>query len=158
MIEMKTSGSNKEITKVSGSALTGWSNSLGVLPGIGASLLPVGVCPACWPAYAGLFSSLGFGFLLETAYLLPLTAFFLAVAVAALACKAKTRRGCGPLIFGIGASAIILTAKFIYNSDLSMYGGVAMLVIASLWNAWPRKTVVVDHKTCSTCASKGQVS
>jgi len=154
---MKTDESNNTVTKGSGSASNRWSSSLAVLPGIGASLLPVGICPACWPAYAGLFSSLGFGYLFETAYLLPLTVFFFAVAVAALAYKAKIRRGFGPFVLGIVASAIVFMAKFSYDSDLFMYVGATLLVIASLWNAWPRKKAGTDRKTCSACASKGQV-
>lgn len=30
--------------------------TLAALPGIGVSLLPKLMCPACWPAYAGLWS------------------------------------------------------------------------------------------------------
>jgi hypothetical protein len=32
-----------------------------------------GVCPACWPAYAGILGSLGLGFLLDSTSLLPVT-------------------------------------------------------------------------------------
>lgn len=134
----------------------GWRSPLAVLPGIGASLLPVGVCPACWPAYAGLLSSLGFGFLLETAYLLPLIAFFLATAVAALAYKARTRRGYRPFVLGLAASAIVLTGKFIIESDTAIYGGMAVLITASLWNAWPRKNAGSGKDTCPACAPVGQ--
>src|SRR3954462_8565336 len=35
------------------------------LPGIGFSLLPKMLCPACWPAYAGIVSALGLGFLIS---------------------------------------------------------------------------------------------
>ena len=34
-----------------------WKRSLSVLPGVGISLLPKLSCPLCWPAYAGLLSS-----------------------------------------------------------------------------------------------------
>src|SRR2546427_12053208 len=54
------------------------------VPGIVAALLPSLTCPLCWPAYAGVLSSLGVGFVGTTAYLLPLTATFLAIAVGAL--------------------------------------------------------------------------
>jgi hypothetical protein len=54
------------------------------MPGIGMALLPKLACPACWPAYAGLLSTLGVGFLGSTKYLLPLTATFLFVAVGCL--------------------------------------------------------------------------
>jgi len=75
-----------------------WKQGLLSLPGIGLSALPKLACPACWPAYAGLLSSLGLGFLISTAYLLPLTAVFLALAPAALAFRAKSRGGLGPLV------------------------------------------------------------
>jgi len=133
----------------------GWRSSLAVLPGIGASLLPVGVCPACWPAYAGLLSSLGLGFLLETAYLLPVTALFLVMAVAAPAYKARTRRGYKPFILGLVASSIVLVGKFIFGSEIAMYGGIAVLITASLWNAWPRKNTGTGNDTCPACASRG---
>lgn len=116
-------------------------------------MLPVGACPACWPAYAGLLSSFGFGFFLDTAYLLPLTALFLLAAVASLANKARTRRGYGPLVLGIVAAAIVLVVKFVYEFELAMYGGIAMLIVASLWNAWPRRKVGADNEACPSCAS-----
>ncbi len=136
----------------------GWRSSLAALPGIGAALLPVGVCPACWPAYAGLLSALGFGFLLDTAYLLPFTAVFLLIAVGALAFRARTRRGYGPLIAGLAASTIVLIGKFALASNAAMYGGIVLLVAASLWNAWPRRAADVDSGACPACAPEGQAS
>ena len=70
-----------------------WKQGLLSLPGIGLSALPKLACPVCWPAYAGLLSSLGLGFLISAAYLLPLTIVFLTLALAALAFRAKRRRG-----------------------------------------------------------------
>jgi hypothetical protein len=110
----------------------GWRSSLAALPGIGGALLPAGLCPACWPAYAGLLSALGLGFLLSTAYLLPLTGLFLLVAVSALAFRARTRRGYGPSIAGFIGSGIVLAGKFVFPSGAAMYGGVALLVAASI--------------------------
>jgi len=40
---------------------TGWRRSLATLPALGVALLPVGVCPACWPAYAGCSARWGWG-------------------------------------------------------------------------------------------------
>jgi len=128
------------------------------LPGIGAALLPVGACPACWPAYAGLLSAVGFGFLFKTAYLLPMTAVFLLIAVAALAYRAGTRRGHGPFVAGLAASGIVLVGKFVFASDAAMYGGIVLLVAASLWNAWPRKAAGARSDACPACAPRGQAS
>ena len=73
------------------------------LPGVGVSLLPKLMCPACWPTYAAVLSSVGMGFLISTAYLLPLTVLFLAIAVSSLGFRASSRHGLGP--FAVGAAA-----------------------------------------------------
>jgi len=115
-----------------------WKQGLLSLPGIGLSALPKLACPICWPAYAGLLSSLGLGFLVYAAYLLPLTIAFLALALAALAFGAKNRRGLGPFLIGLAAAMGILLGKFVWESNATIYAGVGMLVVASVWNAWPR--------------------
>ena len=111
---------------------------LPALPGIGVSLLPKVACPLCWPAYAGLLSSVGLGFLLSRTYLLALTAGFLMIAVAALGYGARERRGYGPLALGLAASGVVLTMKFALEFNIGVYLGVGLLVVASLWNIWPR--------------------
>lgn len=66
------------------------------LPGVGVSILPKLACPTCWPAYAGLLSSVGLGFLISAEYLLLLTvAFFFHPlgAIRVLATRAKKWRG-----------------------------------------------------------------
>lgn len=115
-----------------------WRRVLGILPGVGVSLLPKVTCPLCWPAYAGLLSSMGLGFLLSSRYLLPLTAVFLLIAIAALAYRAHTRRGYGPMTLGVIAAAGVIVGKFYVASDATLYGAVSLLVAASLWNSWPR--------------------
>jgi hypothetical protein len=89
------------------------------------------------PAYAGLISSVGLGFLMETAYLLPLTALFLTLALVSLGLRARRRRGYGPLILGLTAAAVLLVGKFALDSDAAVWAGLAALIAASVWNAWP---------------------
>ena len=120
-----------------------------VIPSIGAALLPKLTCPACWPAYAGLLSSMGIGFFDYTPYLIPLTLFFIVVALLSMAYKAKNRRGYAPLALGFIASIIILVGKYYFDSDPIMYGGIVFLVIASLWNSWPRKETI--NPSCRAC-------
>lgn len=127
-----------------------WKQSLLTVPGLGVSLLPKLACPFCWPAYAGLPSSVGLGFLISTKYLLPFTAAFLAIAVGALAFRAKSRRGYGPFVLGVLAAVGVLVGKFYWKSNPTMYAAVALLVIASVWNAWPHR--VTRAVTC--CAEK----
>ena len=116
------------------SASTQFRTGLAALPGVGAALLPKLACTACWPAYAGLASSLGLGFVLETRWLLALTGVFLAVCVGALYLRARRDRKWGPCGVGLTACGVILVAKFIAEIDLLVYAGVAGLVLAFLWS------------------------
>lgn len=116
-----------------------------LLPAVGAALLPKLTCPACWPAYAALLSALGVGFVDYTPVLLPLTLVFLIVTLAILAWRPK--RGYAPLALGLFAAAIMLIGKFFFDSDIATYAGVALLVGASTWNAWPTQTKAV----CVNC-------
>jgi len=115
-----------------------WRLNGAMLPTVGVAFLPKLACPACWPAYAGLLSSLGIGFFDYTPYLLPLTAVFVLIAVAALIYRARQRRGYKPLLMGLLAAGTLLIGKSHYDSDAAMYAGLALLVAASLWNTWPR--------------------
>ena len=116
-----------------------WRQNLLTIPSIGVSLLPKLACPLCWPTYAGVLSSLGPGFLISTKYLLFLTVAFLALAVAALAFRAKHRHSYGPLLLGILSAVGALIGKFAWESSPMMYATVGLLVIASGWNAWPHR-------------------
>lgn len=116
-----------------------------LLPAVGAAMLPKLTCPACWPAYAALLSALGVGFIDYTPYLLPLTLVFLVVTLVILAWR--PRRGYAPLAIGLFASAAMLIGKFFFDSDIATYAGVALLVGASTWNAWPTQAKAV----CVNC-------
>lgn len=122
------------------------------LPGVGVSLLPKLACPLCWPAYAGVLTSIGLGFLISSAYLLPLTAGVLALALGAMAFGAKNRHGYGPFLLGLVASGGVLLGKFLSDSQPATYGAIGLLVVASLWNAWPQGTNEVA--SCSNCDTK----
>jgi len=61
------------------------------------------------------------------------------VAVGILGCKARERQGYLPLIIGMAGAVAIVAGKFYLEKDWIGYAGVALLVAASIWNAWPRK-------------------
>jgi len=134
-----------------------WRGSLGAMSG--ATLLAFLtrlLCPACWPAYAGLLSSMGLGFLLKTAWLLPLTMITLAFVMVSLAFRARARRGYGPFILGLLGSGALLTGQFIFTSGSAMSewgidGGAVLLVAASVWNGWPRKRQDMKTDECPSC-------
>lgn len=126
-----------------------WKESVLAVPGIGVALLPKLMCPICWPLYAGIVSSMGLGFLVGTAYLLPITVAFLFLTLAVLAFRARQRRGYGPLAVGVIGSVAVVIGKFSLESNPIMYGGVSLLVLASGWNAWPRRVI---QSVCPSCA------
>ena len=64
-------------------------------------------------------------------------------------CCWNRRHGYGPFALGLFAAAGVLVGKFWWESNPAMYGAVAVLVIASLWNAWPQRAAVPD-----CCAEK----
>ncbi len=114
----------------------------------GVVALPVLTCPACWPLYAGLLSAMGLGFVDYTPYLLPVTAVLLIASLIPLAWKAKQRRGYLPFVLGIAASALILCGKFYFQELGCFYIGVVLLIAASVWNLWPKKS------SCGNCMPK----
>ncbi len=108
-------------------------------PAVLLAFAPKLACPACWPAYAGLLSAVGLGFLVRTEYLLPLTVAFLVFALASLAYRASTRRGYRPFLAGTLSATALALGKFAMNSDPVFYLGLAGLIGSSLWNSWPRQ-------------------
>ena len=131
---------------------TSVKQAVAALPGIGVSLLPKLMCPACWPAYAGVVSAVGLSFLISAKYLLPLTAAFLAIAAFALGFRASRRHGYGPFWVGLLAAAVILTGKFYFDAEQATYTGIGLLVVASVWNSWPRRAAALP----SCCVPAGE--
>lgn len=125
-----------------------WRSTAGVLPGIGAALLPKVICPLCWPAYAGVLGATGLTFLMEDRWLLPISVLFLVGALIALGWKARARRGYGPLTLGALSSLGIVLGKFTLDSTTAVNIAVAALVLACVWNVWPRKK---QEPSCSAC-------
>lgn len=138
---------------VVGEATSGWKQTLAVLPAVGAALIPSISCPACWPGYAAVLSSFGIGFLPSNRYLLSITATFLVVYLLMLAWDARKRNRFGPLIVGTLGSTVLLVGRFVLESDPMLYAGAAVLITASIWNAWPplKTKWFVPHEAATGC-------
>jgi len=111
-------------------------------PSVLASLVattPVLTCPACWPLYAGVLSSMGINFINYTPYIFPVTIVMLIISLFSMVWKAKLRHGFGPVILGSAASALLLIGKFYIDNNVLFYGGTFLLIMASIWNVWPKK-------------------
>jgi len=128
--------------------LAGLFGFFGVLPGVGAALLPALTCPACWPAYAGLLSSLGLGFVDYTPWIVPVMAVFLLIALGSLAWQGARRKLWAPFVLGLSGVLLLLAGKFFVTSEALLYSGVALLIVASVWNAWPRKACATPDGGC----------
>jgi hypothetical protein len=121
-----------------------WLTAAGI-PAAGLAALPA--CPACYPLYAGILSSLGLT--LDAGVHTALSGALLAIALAALAFRGRARRGYAPLALGAGAALVVLAAKFLLGFDPLVYAGAAALTAAGIWNAWPLRRAAPD---CSGCA------
>ena len=95
--------------------------------------------------------------MLQTAYLLPLTVFSLVLAVAALGFRATRRRGYGPFVVGLVAGVVLVIGKFVIDSNGAVYGAVAALVAASLWNSWPKSAISVSTAPEGTLLQIGSI-
>jgi len=129
---------------------TGRGSVVAALPAISVAMLPKLTCAACWPAYAALLGAMGVNFVDYTPYLLPTIAVLLLATLGFIGWRANRRRGYLPLSLGTVASAIILVGKFGFDSDAAAYVGGALLIAASVWNAWPRRQVSVACVNCRT--------
>ena len=71
-------------------------------------------------------------------YLLPLMILLLAIALFSLFYKASARRGYFPFLFGLLAAVLMIVGKFVFINNIVNYTGITLLIIASLWNSWPK--------------------
>jgi mercuric ion transport protein len=100
-----------------------------IVPALGASLLPSLSCPACWPAYASALTAVGLSFLGENKYLLWLNIVALLLSLAVL--FRRTRKGSyAPVWIGVLAALLILSGKFLLNSNPATWLGAAGLLAA----------------------------
>ena len=116
------------------------------VPGIGGSLLSTLACPLCWPMYAGVLAAFGVGGVTYSTLALPLGIGFLALAVASLWHRASERRGYRPLLLGAAGAGLLLAGELVAASEAVTFSGVGVLIVASVWNAWP----------CRVCVQRGR--
>ena len=146
--EIATALANRSAAEASRATAGSWRSTLAVAPGFGAALVPTTLCPLCWPALAGVLSSLGIGFVMDGRWVLPATIPLLVLAVGALAFRAPARRGYAPFGLGVVAAIIVAASKFITHNNTVMYVGLALLVAASVWNSRPTRA----RTDCPRCS------
>ena len=92
--------------------------------------------------------------MLKTTYQLPLMGGALVVALIGLGFRAGQRHGYGPLAVGMLSAVLLIVGRFVFVADAMMYCGGGLLIVASVWNSWPRKrttrTVVEFQFPCES--------
>jgi len=125
-------------------------HSLAAVPAALVALLPAAACPACLPAYAGVLSAVGLGFLFNDRILSPLIAVFLAVGIASVGWSTRSHRRVGPLVASLVGTAAIVAGRLIWSVPVVLYGGAAVLIGASIWNVWLKRAA--GRVACPSCA------
>ncbi len=110
-------------------------SALAAFSGAAGWLLPAWGCPVCLSAFAGTMSAFGLGFVATEAFLTPVTAVFLGGALAALGFGARRQRRYGPLLLGVFGAGLLAGSKFLPAQEWLGYGGLACVLVGSLWNA-----------------------
>lgn len=124
-----------------------WLRALAVVPGAALALLPVAHCPACLGAYFAVLSALGLGFLVNERVLAPLIGVFLVLGLGTVAWSTRSHRHPGPLIITTIGSLAVVLGRLVWNVPAVLYGGVALLIGAALWNLWlkrPRREPLIQ--------------
>lgn len=115
--------------------------------GSGASATVGVACPACWPALGSLLGSLGLSALATTAVLKPLLLLFLIIAAVGFVRGYRAHNVPWPMVAGLVGGSLLYIGKWVvFNSPL-FYGGVALLITASITDT------VLRRRTSSTCAT-----
>ena len=136
-----------KLLTIEGASKKGFFASIGSF----GSALVVGLCPVCIPAIGALLSSIGLGFLINEKVLKPVLIIFLATALSGfLWSYLKEHKKIGPLLMGIIMGGALYIGRYIYIGPtlnlVLMYGGIAGILGASVWNIFLRKKV-----PCAAC-------
>lgn len=106
-------------------------------------------CPICFLAYFGIFNVATSSATAYRAWLAPITGFWLALTVAMLAFQRRRTRRYGPAALGFVAALLLMTGKFIADSQVMIFAGIVALLVAAVWRS--RIQQPISTKVCSQC-------
>lgn len=127
-------------------------STLLLLPSLALALAPK--CPACLLAYVGVVGSMSASSV-YSAWLAPVTAVSLALAVSGLAVQAWTVRRLGPVLLALLAvfgAVSIFAGRFTLHQKSFVYAGMAALAAAALRSsAWHARHA---REACERCSER----
>ena len=121
---------------MSSSTRTLWTKHLDQI-GVAGSVFSA-LCCLGTPAVLAILSSIGLGFLINDAILIPLLIVFLLITLVGLYLGMRHHRGVWALVLGAVGAVLLLLSVTLVGSGLLAGIGIAALVMASLLNVWLR--------------------
>ena len=118
--------------------MTAKAHWLGSVGSVLALLAPKGLCPICVAASGGVLSSLGLGFLAADSVIRWVLPIALLVGLVGLGLAARSHRRWWILGLGI-VGALVLYGGWFFSFEPVMYGGMGLLVLASIFNLLRRQ-------------------
>lgn len=103
---------------------------LSLLPTVLLVLMPK--CPLCLAAWIGIFGSFGTNRWVNAVWGMPLALVLLSMTLGALALRAWRSRDPRPAFIGVMGAASLLSGKFLTDTPICIYLGLALLIGASL--------------------------
>lgn len=134
----------------SGLARYRFGGILAAVPAIGVAFLPKIVCPLCWPAYAGILSATGLGFLLSGTNLLIVSSLFLGIALLIFGLRGKSRGNFVPFGIALAGVFMLLTGKFFFDNSPLFYTGTLLLTLAVIVDLYP----LYNSQNCNKCRTE----
>lgn len=127
-----------------------WRHRRTTLLTISSALLAVAPkCPICFLAYFGIFGVATASVSAYRAWLPAVATVWLALTVATLAFQRRGRRRYGPALLGFAAALLLLSGKFMLDSQVLVGAGLAALLGAVVWRSWFQQRM--PDEVCSQC-------
>jgi hypothetical protein len=116
-------------------SFTEWFSSIGSIVAVAA---PKGLCPVCIAASGGALASLGLGFLAAEKSIRLILATTLTIGIVGFILSARRHRRWWTLALGVLGAALLFVGRLLLV-DLVLYGGMVLLVGATVADLWARK-------------------
>lgn len=106
---------------------------LGPVGGVLAVLVPKGICPLCLSASGSVLPALGLSFLADSSIMRWVLAVLLLLSLFAFFVTARNKERW--LVFAIAvAGAVLVYVGWLLTSSVTLYGGTALMLTASILN------------------------